>query len=170
MTLKNGARSTLGTQKKKKRRKRRTKSTRRSLMDRLDKLCSYWIRAKYIQPDGTVPCSTCDKSYPLSKMQCGHFMSRRYKNTRYHPFNISPQCMGCNMFAEGRQWLLGRWIDKEHGEGVAENMYKLSRTPSRLSLQDLHEFERQYEERLRETLTEDKQSLIPNRWYADVQP
>ena len=64
---------------------------------------------------------------------------------------------------------MGRWLDKEHGPGTAEDMYSLSRSTNKLSIQDLHELEREYEQRTRETITEDKQSLIPNRWHADVQ-
>ena len=172
MTLRSGARSTLETDKKnkpKKRRKKRNLSTRKSIIKRLDKLCSQYIRIKYVRPDGLVPCCTCNKAYPPEKMQCGHFMSRRYNNTRFHPTNITAQCRGCNMFAEGRQWLMGRWLDKEHGAGTAEDMYNLSRSTNKLSMQDLHELEREYEQRTRETLTKDKQSLIPNRWHADVQ-
>ncbi|MEN6296979.1 MAG: recombination protein NinG [Rectinema sp.] len=66
------------------------------LIGRLDKEFSCWIRHIHQIADGYCKCYTCGKIMPLKEAQAGHFVSRRYYNTRYHPDNVRPQCAGCN--------------------------------------------------------------------------
>lgn len=145
MKSNSGARSTL---KPKKRKKRRKHGQYLQTKKKLDALVSKWIRLEHMDKDGLIQCSTCDTKTEYKYMQCGHFMSRRYSNTRYHPFNIAPQCRGCNMFAQGRQWLMGRWLDQRHGKGTAIDMYKLSRSKNRITQADLNAIQHDFEQRI----------------------
>jgi hypothetical protein len=52
------------------------------------------------------------------------------------------------MFAQGRQWLLGRWLDRIHGEGTAEDMYRLSRSKNRITQADLNAIQHDFEQRI----------------------
>ena len=145
MKSNSGARSTL---KPKKRKKRRKHGSYLQTKKKLDALVSKWIRLEHMGKDGLIECSTCDTKTEYKYMQCGHFMSRRYSNTRYHPFNLAPQCRGCNMFAQGRQWLMGRWLDRRHGKGTAMDMYKLSRSKNRITQADLNAIQHDFEQRI----------------------
>jgi hypothetical protein len=145
MKLKTGARSTL---KPKKRTRKRKHGQYLQTKKKLDSLVSKWVRLEHLGEDGLIKCSTCDNKTEYKLMQCGHFMSRRYSNTRHHPHNIAPQCRGCNMFAQGRQWLLGRWLDRIHGEGTAEDMYRLSRSKNRITQADLNAIQNDFEQRI----------------------
>jgi hypothetical protein len=145
MKSKTGARSTL---KPKKRKKRRKYGSYLQTKKRLDKLVSQWVRMEHMDENGMIQCCTCENKTEFKLMQCGHFMSRRYSNTRYHPFNVAPQCRGCNMFAQGRQWLMGRYLDRIHGEGTAYDMYRLSRSKNRITQADLNALLTDYEQRI----------------------
>jgi len=52
------------------------------------------------------------------------------------------------MFAQGRQWLMGRYLDRIHGEGTAEDMYRLSRSNNRITQADLNALLTDYEQRI----------------------
>lgn len=64
-------------------------------MDRADTLFSIYIRRKYADWKGYVACYTCGKVAMWEKdgMQCGHFVSRDKKNTRYDEANARVQCL-----------------------------------------------------------------------------
>ena len=71
-------------------------------------------------------------------MQCGHFMSRRYMATRYHELNQN-QCIKCNMFEQGMQYVYGLNLDAKYGEGTADELQQLARTTLKMSRIDYEE-------------------------------
>ena len=107
------------------------------LKKELDKWFSLYIRLRDAMPNsGLVKCFTC----PITKhykdgMQCGHFMSRRHMATRYHELN-QIQCIKCNMFEQGMQYVYGLNLDAKYGEGCAEELQVLSRTTLKMSRVD----------------------------------
>ena len=107
------------------------------LKKELDKWFSLYIRLRDAMPiSGLVKCFTCSitKHYKEG-MQCGHFMSRKHMATRYHELNQS-QCIKCNMFEQGMQYVYGVNLDKKYGEGTAEKMQLLSRSIYKMSRVD----------------------------------
>lgn len=74
-----------------------------------------------------VKCFTCPNYKPTKQMQCGHFMSRQYNSTRYHEHNTAPQCYGCNVMHQGRQYEFAKQLDLMYGDGTADKMYQLSK-------------------------------------------
>ena len=36
--------------------------------------------------------------------------------------NCAPQCYGCNIGSQGKQWLFSKYIDHKHGEGTAQRI------------------------------------------------
>lgn len=132
------ARSTL---KKRKTPKKRPgpKVTKKGLRWRLDQAFSWYIRLTHADEDGNCKCFTCDKVLHWSKIQNGHFISRRRLKTRWRPDNCRPQCYGCNIASSGMQWLFGKYLDEYYGKGHAEAMY-------RLSLQTYEPTKQQYED------------------------
>lgn len=71
------------------------------LKKELDKYFSLYIRHKYAV-NGIVHCYTCSVSKPVKEMQNGHWVSRTNLATRFSEDNCRPQCVGCNMFNQGR--------------------------------------------------------------------
>ena len=53
-------------------------------------------------------------------------MSRKKRATRWLEINCSVQCFSCNMRQQGNQYAFSKYIDKKHGEGMAEAIHLLS--------------------------------------------
>jgi 5-methylcytosine-specific restriction endonuclease McrA len=105
--------------------------TQAQLKKDLDAIFSKYIRRKY-----PARCYTCGKiDTPL---QCGHFVSRQYLATRWDENNCRPQCVGCNIYGNGKPLDFEENLKKELGEQFVEQM-KASRHQS-LKL-DLHWYE-----------------------------
>ena len=95
-------------------------SKRSTLVKKLDKVFSQFIRQRDANSKGICTCATCSKQLPIKEIHCGHFMSRRSMATRWHPLNCASQCPSCNTFNQGRQYEFSKYIDKRFGEGTAE--------------------------------------------------
>ena len=92
------------------------------LVAELDKVFSIFIRLRDIDADGFSYCVTCGKPMTLKTSQCGHFISRRHFATRWEEKNCAAQCVGCNMFAQGKQYEFGLAIDTRFGIGTAQKL------------------------------------------------
>jgi hypothetical protein len=94
---------------------------RSTLVKKLDKIFSIWIRSKDADHTGQVDCYTCgvSKSWKY-ETDAGHFQSRGKYATRWEPLNVKPQCKRCNGFRGGEQYRFAQNLDKEYGEGTAD--------------------------------------------------
>ena len=98
------------------------KRARKNIVKDLDAWFSKYIRLLYLdEKDGLVPCYTCGRKYDFKKIQCGHFQSRKNYATRWNEDNARPQCYGCNVMQQGKQWDFGINLNREK-EGLAELM------------------------------------------------
>ena len=88
-----------------------------------DKYFSLYIRER----DKNKPCITCGA---MATKDCGHFLSRRFENTRYDEQNAHGQCQKCNRFEYGNQYEHGVAVDKLYGEGASEKLRVKSRMSS----------------------------------------
>lgn len=93
-----------------------------TLVKKLDTIFSEYIRRRYAKDD-IAECVTCGKKAHWKEMQAGHFISRKHRSTRWHPDNVQVQCVGCNVFKYGQQYLFGVYLGKEK----ADELLKLSR-------------------------------------------
>lgn len=125
------------------------KRTRSKVVKELDAVFSRYIRLKYANLDEFVECYTCGRSYEWKKIQCGHFMSRARYSTRWHEDNCRPQCYGCNVMQQGRQYDFGLNLDKER-EGLAEEMHRLSLTETKFATFELEEKIEYYKQKVSE--------------------
>lgn len=78
------------------------------LKKELDRVFSLYIRAKYPKV-----CYTCGKQG--GTLQNGHFVARNYLATRFEEDNCRPQCVGCNMFGNGKPLDFEEHLIKELG-------------------------------------------------------
>ena len=94
---------------------------RSTLVKKLDKIFSIWIRSKDADHAGMVDCFTCGvtKNWKY-EIDAGHFQSRGKYETRWNEQNVKPQCKRCNGFRGGEQYLFSKHLDALYGEGTAE--------------------------------------------------
>lgn len=97
------------------------------LKKELDTQFSLFIRLRYATTEGMTQCVTCGDIKHYKSVHCGHFMSRAAHSTRWHEDNCEVQCIGCNLYKQGQQFLFSLHIDKTHGEGTAEELEFLSK-------------------------------------------
>jgi len=110
---------------------------RSSIVRKLDAEFSRYIRNRYAKNE-IAECFTCGRKDHWKKLQCGHFMSRRFYSTRWNETNCQVQCYVCNITRYGEQFTFGLKLDHKL-KGSAEEMQKLSRIISKFSNVDLLE-------------------------------
>jgi uncharacterized Zn finger protein (UPF0148 family) len=116
-----------------------------SLVKKLDRVFSVFIRLRWAKSNGEVKCFTCEKKMHWRSSQCGHFMSRRYMSTRFDENNSRPQCYACNIALSGNQYIFGVNLDEQMGEGTAESMLILSRQQKKFMPSELEEMVKEFE-------------------------
>mgnify|MGYP003644948864 FL=1 len=124
------------------------KSKRSKLIAKADKVFSQYIRKRNADHRDYVACFTCGKVDHWKSQDCGHFMSRKYYNTRWDEENCQVQCKGCNIFRHGEQFLFGVHTDQLYGHGKAEELHFKSREMVKLSQGDLQDIIDLYSARL----------------------
>lgn len=97
------------------------KPTRKSLIEKLDKVFSIYIRTRYAV-DEIAECYTCGKKDHYKKLQAGHFASRRHYSTRWNEYNVQVQCYGCNIANQGMQFQFGKNLCSQYGDNFAEDL------------------------------------------------
>ncbi len=114
------------------------KPTRKFLVKKLDTLFSLYIRLKATDKKGFLKCYTCGvKKHYKNYMQCGHFISRRHYILRWSEKNARPQCYGCNVMSQGKQYQFAINLNKEYGYDIAEELLQESRKTAKFSNDDL---------------------------------
>lgn len=105
----------------------------RKHIEALDKAFSIFIRQRDSFNGIHGKCCTCGKIDEIKKMHCGHFMSRRHLATRWEEQNCSLQCVGCNLFNQGKQYEFSLFLDKKFGDGTADKMRIKSQNVCKMS-------------------------------------
>ena len=98
-------------------------------------------------------CITCGVEKPVKQMQAGHFVSRRVSSLRYEDMNVNAQCVGCNMFKAGEQYLYSINLDKKYGKGTAEEL-----------MARRHETHKFTQDELLNIIAESKETI---KWYEN---
>lgn len=89
--------------------------TQAQLKKELDRVFSIYIRK--IHPP---VCYTCGKTD--TPLQCGHFVPRQYLASRWHEDNCRPQCVGCNIYGNGKILDFEEHLKRDLGEEYVEAM------------------------------------------------
>ena len=128
----------------------RGKPTVSKLKKKLDAIFSKYVRLSNADKNGYVKCYTCGvkKYWEKDGMQAGHFMSRKHTATRFDEQNVKPQCYSCNCHFYGRQFIFGKNLDKEFGEGTADALLQKSRQTQKNTVIDLQELIELYSNKL----------------------
>ena len=121
-----------------------------SLEKTADKWFSLYIRLRDADENGMVMCVTCRKIAHYKEMDCGHFVTRNHKMTRFREDNCNVQCTSCNQFKKGEQFLHGYYIDKKYGKGTAETLVFLGKQPYPRKRIDFEYLIEEYKQKARE--------------------
>jgi len=73
---------------------------KKTLEKKLDRVFSEFIRKRDTN-NGFGRCCSCGAFKPYSELDCGHFINRKWRATRWHEENCHIQCIHCNRFDEG---------------------------------------------------------------------
>ena len=120
---------------------------RSTIVKKLDKVFSIWIRSKDADHTGQVECYTCGVSKNWKyEIDAGHFMGRGKYATRWNELNVKCQCKKCNGFRSGEQYLFSKHLDVEYGKGTADDIVFLSNQPARFTNAELLEKIKYYTE------------------------
>ena len=98
--------------KKKSNKPKKRQTNQATLVKKLDKVFSQYIRLRDAYPNGTFRCISCGKIKPFEQADAGHFHSRRHMATRFDEDNVSAECRACNRFSA------------DHLIGYRENLIK----------------------------------------------
>jgi 5-methylcytosine-specific restriction endonuclease McrA len=123
------------------------KPTRKSLVEKLDKIFSIYIRRKDAIDD-VATCVTCGKKDHWSKLQNGHFMSRRHYNTRWDEDNCHVQCAGCNVFRAGEIYLYNKYLCSKFDNNFPDMLYAKSNETVKFADIDLIELIEYYTDKV----------------------
>jgi Bacteriophage Lambda NinG protein len=107
---------------------RKKKESCRSLEKKLDGLWSQYTRLSNMDEEGRIPCYTCPAILDYRHAQCGHYMVRTHKATRFHVINTKPQCFNCNMVEQGKQVAFRAHIVADYNEATAQEIERLAYT------------------------------------------
>ena len=119
------------------------KTKRKSLIDKLDKEFSIFIRNRYAK-NGLAECVTCGSVKEVKQLQCGHFMSRKHYSTRWEEDNCQVQCYTCNVMRYGEQYKFGLYLNATYNKDKAEELLIKSKQTLKLTDADLEEMIENY--------------------------
>ena len=117
--------------------------SRGKLVSKLDSIFSQYIRRRKAV-DNIVECWTCGKVDFYKKMQNGHFQSRTHYATRWNEINCQVQCVGCNMFKSGQQYIFGKNLDSKYGDGTAHELYMKAKMITKITTPEIKEMIEKY--------------------------
>ena len=73
------------------------KPKRSTLIRKLDRIFSEYIRKRDTNHKGQVECISCQKTFQYKEVDAGHFISRKYLRTRWDEKNVHGQCRRCKI-------------------------------------------------------------------------
>lgn len=102
--------------KKKSDKPKKRQTSKATLIKKLDKVFSQYIRLRDSDTNGYCRCISCGKIHYWKEIQNGHYMSRRYLSTRFDEMNCNAQCVACNIFNQGNIQMYRQNLIKKIGE------------------------------------------------------
>ena len=124
------------------------KLTRSKLVKKLDTIFSRWVRLSNADDNGNCICITCKKQSHWKSIQAGHFRSRKHYATRWAEDNVFPQCLACNVFRGGEQYLYSLQL----GQQLSNDLLKRSLETVKLADVELLEMIDYYQEEVKKYL------------------
>lgn len=93
---------------------------------------------------GNNVCFTCGIEKPWGELQCGHFISRRFMNTRFHPVNCWPQCNDCNVNKRGNLVIYEAKLRAKFGDDAIDGLIELAQSTDKVTGSVIEDIIKQY--------------------------
>ena len=124
------------------------KPARKTIITKLDNIFSQYIRLRYSKNEIS-ECVTCGKQDHWKKLQAGHFISRKHYSTRWDEDNVQVQCVSCNVYRYGEQYLFSKYL----GETLSDELIAKSRLIVKFSDVELLEMIEHYKNKVNNLLS-----------------
>ncbi len=125
--------------------KKRSKNPIKGLIIKADLWFSRYIRLR----DKGV-CITCGKKDDIKKMDCGHYISRQHKATRWDEQNCACQCPSDNRFHEGVKDVFALKLIEKYGDNHLQNLNDRKNLITKLTPEYLERIIEIYKNKVRE--------------------
>jgi 5-methylcytosine-specific restriction endonuclease McrA len=122
------------------------KPSRKNLIKRLDTVFSKYIRLRDADTEGYCRCSTCGEVHHWTKIQAGHFISRKHYATRWNEENVHAQCVACNVFRYGEQYKFSLYL----GDKLSKELLEKSRLIAKFTDIEIKEMIDDYNDRIKQ--------------------
>lgn len=101
--------------------------SRSSLVKEADRVYSLYVRSRDTSYEWN-HCFICSKYLPIEQLQAGHFISRRYYKTRWHPLNVWPSCYRCNVVLSGNLEKFEKKLVQIYSQEAIDQLWELARS------------------------------------------
>ena len=131
----------------------------------LDTVFSKYIRLRDSE-NGYGHCFTCLKLLQWKEGHCGHFIPRNVLNTRWNEDNCRLQCVGCNLYGNGKVFDFEENLLKQIGEDAVSTLKHMRNQPLKVNRAWYEEMIELYKLKVKElegyehTATADKEHRI----------
>lgn len=98
------------------------KNPTKGLILKLDNIFSKYIRLRDAKSNGDVKCFTCGGTWNWTEMDCGHYITRACKSTRWDEQNCQPQCRAENRYHEGVKDIFALKLQEKYGKDILFNL------------------------------------------------
>jgi len=122
------------------------KPKRKNLIKKLDAVFSKYIRLRDADTEGYCRCSTCGEVHHWTKIQAGHFISRKHYSTRWNEDNVHAQCVACNVFRYGEQYKFSLYL----GDKLSKELLEKSRLIAKFTDIEIKEMIDDYNDRIKQ--------------------
>lgn len=119
-----------------------------------DKWFSIWVRLNGTDENGICYCFTCGHPGEPKYQQCGHYVERQHKGTRFSEKNTRPQCGGCNKFGQGKAVIFRRKLAEIYGEREVLLLEAAKHQTFKLSSFELDQITKHYKQKATELAKE----------------
>lgn len=92
----------------------------KTVINKLDRIFSEYIRRRDADENGYATCCTCGKRDLWQDMDAGHFVPRQHKSTRYEETNVHAQCRKCNRFNNGEPSAYALFLMKKYDDDIVQ--------------------------------------------------
>ena len=114
--------------------KKRKLPSLKSLRNKLDQVFSAWIRKRDANENGMGRCITCNR---WALLECGHFIPRQHKATRWNPLNAAGQCSYCNRWQHGAQGEFLMALTRKYDQVIVSELMRIGKTTAHFKRNDL---------------------------------
>ena len=115
---------------------------------KLDKIFSEYIRRRDADENGYVKCCTCPTVSHWKEMDCGHWMLRGNKGTRFDERNCHAQCRTCNTHEDGMYDEHSSYIMHKHGLNALSDLVYNARHESHFMQHEIDELVEIYKQKI----------------------